>query len=76
MGIAWCDAAVSSPTGLWNHYESVHGVNMQVAPFTPPSAWQTLLGREMGVRTAHFASQEAVLAACCFMITFMMDLPT
>ena len=53
---AWYDAAVSSPTGLWNHYEGMHGVNMQVAPYTPPSVWQTLLGLEMGARTAHFTS--------------------
>ena len=53
---AWCDASMTSPTGLWNHYESVHSVNMQVAPYTPPSVWQTLLGREMGARTVHFTS--------------------
>ena len=29
---------------------------MQVAPYTPPSVWQTLLGREMGARIGHFAS--------------------
>ena len=34
----------------------MHAVNTQVAPFTPPSVWQTLLGREMGARIAHFAS--------------------
>ena len=45
---AWCDAGMSNPTNLWNHYESVHAVSMQVAPFTPPSVWQTLLGREIG----------------------------
>ena len=50
---AWCD---SSPTGLWNHYEGVRGANMQVAPLTPPSVWQTLLGRETGAGAAHFAS--------------------
>ena len=53
---AWCDAGMSNPTTLWNHYETVHSVNMQVAPFTPPSVWQTLLGREMGARTEHFAA--------------------
>ena len=53
---AWCDAGMSNPTTLWNHYETVHSVSMQVAPFTPPSAWQTLLGREMGARIEHFAA--------------------
>ena len=53
---AWCDAGMSNPTTLWNHYESVHLVGMQVAPFTPPSVWQTLLGREMGARIEHFAA--------------------
>ena len=53
---AWCDAGMSNPTTLWNHYESVHAVSMQVAPFTPPSVWQTLLGREMGARIEHFAA--------------------
>ena len=53
---AWCDAAVSSPTALWNHYETVHSVSMQAAPYTPPSVWQTLLGREMGAR---------IRALCC-----------
>ena len=53
---AWCDAGMSNPTTLWNHYESVHSVSMQVAPFTPPSVWQTLLGREMGARIEHFAA--------------------
>ena len=53
---AWCDAGMSNPTNLWNHYESVHAVSMQVAPFTPPSVWQTLLGREMGARIEHFAA--------------------
>ena len=53
---AWCDTSVSSPSGLWNHYDAVHGVNMQVAPFTPPSVWQTLLGRDMRSRAAHFLS--------------------
>ena len=54
---AWCDAGMSNPTNLWNHYESVHSVSMQVAPFTPPSVWQTLLGREMGARIEHFARE-------------------
>ena len=53
---AWCDAGMSNPTNLWNHYESVHSVSMQVAPYTPPSVWQTLLGREMGARIEHFAA--------------------
>ena len=53
---AWCDAGMSNPTTLWNHYETVYSVSMQVAPFTPPSVWQTLLGREMGARTEHFAA--------------------
>ena len=53
---AWCDAGMSNPTTLWNHYETVHSVSMQVAPFTRPSAWQTLLGREMGARIEHFAA--------------------
>ena len=53
---AWCDAAVSSPSGLWNNYDAVHGINIQIAPFTPPSVWQTLLGKEMGARVAHFQS--------------------
>ena len=46
-------AGMSNPTNLWNHYETVHSVSRQVAPFTPPSVWQTLLGREMGARTEH-----------------------
>ena len=41
---------------IWNHYESVHSVSMQVAPYTPPSVWQTLLGKEMGARMEHFAA--------------------
>ena len=53
---AWCDAGMSNPTSLWNHYQSVHSVSMQVAPYTPPSVWQTLLGREMGARIEHFAA--------------------
>ena len=53
---AWCDAGMSNPTNLWNHYQSVHSVSMQVAPYTPPSVWQTLLGREMGARIEHFAA--------------------
>ena len=47
---------MSNPATFWNHYESVHSVSMQVAPFTPPSAWQTLLGREIGARIEHFAA--------------------
>ena len=61
---AWCDAAVSSPTSLWNHYETVHSVSMQVAPYTPPSVWQTLLGKEMGARMEHFAAPGRELKYC------------
>ena len=41
---AWCDASVSSPRGLLEplcDYDAVHGINMQVAPFTPPSVADT-----------------------------------
>ena len=43
-------------TALWNYYKTVHSVSMQVAPYTPPSVWQTLLGKEMGARMEHFAA--------------------
>ena len=51
---AWCDAPIVNPNRLWKHYQDQHQVLMQVAPMSPPSAWQTLMGREMGARTPHF----------------------
>ena len=51
---AWCDAPIVNPNRLWKHYQEQHQVLMQVAPMSPPSAWQTLMGREMGARSAHF----------------------
>ena len=53
---AWYDAPVGNPNKLWRHYQDVHQVLMQVAPMTPPSVWQTLVGREMGARTPHFTT--------------------
>ena len=53
---AWCDAPMGHPTKLRKHYEDVHQVLIQVAPMTPPSVWQTLVGREMRARTSHFES--------------------
>ena len=51
---AWCDAPIGNPNKLWKHYSDVHQVLMQVAPMSPPSVWQTLMGREMGARTPQF----------------------
>ena len=51
---AWCDAPIVNPNKLWKHYQDQHQVLMQVAPMSPPSAWQTLMGREMGARTPQF----------------------
>ena len=51
---AWCDAPIVNPNRLWKHYQDQHQVLMQVAPMSPPSAWQTLMGREMGARTPQF----------------------
>ena len=45
---AWCDAPIGNPNKLWKHYQDSHQVLMQVAPMSPPSVWQTLMGREMG----------------------------
>ena len=38
---AWCDAPIVNPNRLWKHYQEQHQVLMQVAPMSPPSAWQT-----------------------------------
>ena len=51
---ALCDAPIGNPNKLWKHYQDTHQVLMQVAPMSPPSAWQTLMGREMGARTHQF----------------------
>ena len=51
---AWCDAPIGNPNKLWKHYQDSHQVLMQVAPMSPPSAWHTLMGREMGARTPQF----------------------
>ena len=48
---AWCDAPIGNPNKLWRHYLDTHQVLMQVALMTPPSVWQTLVGRETGART-------------------------
>ena len=51
---AWCDAPIGNPNKLWKNYLDNHQVLMQVAPMSPPSVWQTLMGREMGARTPQF----------------------
>ena len=38
---AWCDAPIVNPNKLWKHYQDQDQVLMQVAPMSPPSAWQT-----------------------------------
>ena len=55
---AWCDAPIGNPNKLWRHYLDVHQVLMQVAPMSPPSVWQTLMGREMGARTPQFQTPQ------------------
>ena len=55
---AWCDAPIGNPNKLWKHYLDQHQVLMQVAPMSPPSVWQTLMGREMGARTPQFQTPQ------------------
>ena len=55
---AWCDASILNPNKLWKHYLDSHQVLMQVAPMSPPSVWQTLMGREMGARTPQFQTPQ------------------
>ena len=47
-----------APNKLWKHYLDIHQVLMQVAPMSPPSVWQTLMGREMGARTPQFQTPQ------------------
>ena len=49
---AWCDAPIGNPNKLWKHYLDQHQVLMQVAPMSPPSVWQTLMGRDGSENTS------------------------
>ena len=70
---AWCDAPIGNPNKLWKHYLDSHQVLMQVAPTSPPSVWQTLMGREMGARTPQFQTASGQFKYGVTPLSFLLD---
>ena len=49
---------VCSSSALWRHHSEAHSINLQPAPTTPPSVWQTLMVRKEGTQSNQFVKPE------------------